>query len=183
MKVYIYARNIDLTEGLKEAVESKLSRLDKYFSESVEARATLSVTKHSQTVEVTIPFGAVLLRAEESSEDMYKSIDLVRDKLERQIRKYKTKIERRQGSDSVRFNPDAFAGLDLPKKKEDETESEPKIVRTKKISMKPMSEEEAVLQMELLGHNFFVFDDESSEMKVVYKRKDGNYGLIERENY
>lgn len=182
MKVYIYARNIDLTEGLKEAVESKLNRLDKYFNETVEARATLSVTKYSHTVEVTIPFGAVLLRAEESSGDMYKSIDLVRDKLERQIRKYKTKIERKHGSDSVRFNPDAFEDLNrnIQKEKEDE---EPRIVRTKKISMKPMSEEEAVLQMELLGHNFFVFDDVDSEMKVVYKRKDGNYGLIEREDF
>jgi putative sigma-54 modulation protein len=112
MKTYIYARNITLTDGLKEAVENKLSRLDKYFNQPVEARATLSVTKMDQTFEVTIPFGNVLLRAEESSDDMYKSIDLVQDKLERQIRKYKTKIERKAGNPSVRFNDTAFTQMD-----------------------------------------------------------------------
>lgn len=176
MKTYIYARNITLTDGLKEAVENKLNRLDKYFNQPVEARATLSVTKMDQTFEVTIPFGNVLLRAEESSDDMYKSIDLVQDKLERQIRKYKTKIERKAGDNSVRFNETAFVRTD-----EKEEEDAPKIVRTKKISMKPMSKEEAVLQMELLGHNFYVFEDEDGETSVVYKRKDGNYGLLERE--
>lgn len=176
MKTYIYARNITLTDGLKEAVENKLSRLDKYFNQPVEARATLSVTKMDQTFEVTIPFGNVLLRAEESSDDMYKSIDLVQDKLERQIRKYKTKIERKAGDTSVRFNETAFTRTD-----EKDDEDAPKIVRTKKISMKPMSKEEAVLQMELLGHNFYVFEDEDGETSVVYKRKDGNYGLLERE--
>lgn len=176
MKTYIYARNITLTDGLKEAVESKLGRLDKYFNQPVEARATLSVTKMDQTFEVTIPFGNVLLRAEESSDDMYKSIDLVQDKLERQIRKYKTKIERKAGEHSVRFNDTAFTKME-----EKEEEDGPKIVRTKKISMKPMSKEEAVLQMELLGHNFYVFEDEEGETSVVYKRKDGNYGLLERE--
>lgn len=176
MKTYIYARNITLTEGLKEAVESKLNRLDKYFNQPVEARATLSVTKMDQTFEVTIPFGNVLLRAEESSDDMYKSIDLVQDKLERQIRKYKTKIERKAGDVSVRFNDTAFT-----REEELENDESPKIVRTKKISMKPMSKEEAVLQMELLGHNFYVFEDTDGETSVVYKRKDGNYGLLERE--
>lgn len=176
MKTYIYARNINLTSGLKEAVETKLSKLDKYFNQPVEARATLSVTKLDQTFEVTIPFGNILLRAEESSDDMYKSIDLVQDKLERQIRKYKTKIERKHGDDSVRFNETAFAG-----RIEMDNEDAPKIVRTKKIPMKPMSKEEAVLQMELLGHNFYVFEDEEGETGVVYKRKDGNYGLLERE--
>jgi len=176
MKTYIYARNITLTDGLKEAVENKLSRLDKYFNQPVEARATLSVTKMDQTFEVTIPFGNVLLRAEESSDDMYKSIDLVQDKLERQIRKYKTKIERKAGNPSVRFNDTAFTQMD-----DLEGDDAPKIVRTKKISMKPMSKEEAVLQMELLGHNFYVFEDEEGETGVVYKRKDGNYGLLERE--
>ena len=177
MKTYIYARNITLTDGLKEAVETKLNRLDKYFSQPVEARATLSVTKMDQTFEVTIPFGNVLLRAEESSDDMYKSIDLVQDKLERQIRKYKTKIERKAGDQSVRFNDTAFT-----QSEELEGDDAPKIVRTKKISMKPMSKEEAVLQMELLGHNFYVFEDEEGETGVVYKRIDGNYGLLERDD-
>lgn len=180
MKIYIYARNMNLTEGLKEAVESKLSKLDKYFSQPVEARATLSVTKLDQTFEVTIPFGTILLRAEESSDDMYKSIDLVQDKLERQIRKYKTKIERRHNDESVRFNEQAFAGR---LEEEEDASRDPLIVRTKKIPMKPMSKEEAVLQMELLGHNFYVFEDENGETGVVYKRKDGNYGLLEKEEY
>ncbi|WP_312654545.1 ribosome hibernation-promoting factor, HPF/YfiA family [Proteiniclasticum sp.] len=175
MKTYIYARNITLTDGLKEAVENKLNRLDKYFNQPVEARATLSVTKMDQIFEVTIPFGSVLLRAEESSDDMYKSIDLVQDKLERQIRKYKTKIERKAGDSSVRFNDTAFV------RDEEADDDSPKIVRTKKISMKPMSKEEAVLQMELLGHSFYVFEDTDGETSVVYKRKDGNYGLLERE--
>jgi len=154
MKTYIYARNITLTDGLKEAVENKLNRLDKYFNQPVEARATLSVTKMDQTFEVTIPFGNVLLRAEE----------------------YKTKIERKAGDSSVRFNETAFV-----RDEEAEGDESPKIVRTKKISMKPMSKEEAVLQMELLGHNFYVFEDTDGETSVVYKRKDGNYGLLERE--
>jgi putative sigma-54 modulation protein len=180
MKTYIYARNINLTEGLKEAIENKLSRLDKYFTQSVEARATLSVTKLDQTFEVTIPFGNILIRAEESSDDMYKSIDLVQDKLERQIRKYKSKIERKAGDSSVRFEDSAFSkAQDALNEEEDDS---PKIVRTKKIPMKPMNKEEAVLQMELLGHNFFVFEDEEGEMGVVYKRKDGNYGLLEKED-
>ncbi len=180
MKTYIYARNINLTEGLKEAIENKLSRLDKYFTQPVEARATLSVTKLEQTFEVTIPFGSILIRAEESSDDMYKSIDLVQDKLERQIRKYKTKIERKAGDSSVRFEDKAF-GKAQESLEEDEDNS-PRIVRTKKIPMKPMNKEEAVLQMELLGHNFFVFEDEEGDMGVVYKRKDGNYGLLEKED-
>ncbi|NLB19842.1 MAG: ribosome-associated translation inhibitor RaiA [Clostridium sp.] len=180
MKTYIYARNINLTEGLKEAIENKLSRLDKYFTQSVEARATLSVTKLDQTFEVTIPFGNILIRAEESSDDMYKSIDLVQDKLERQIRKYKSKIERKAGDSSVRFEDSAFSkAQDALNEEEDDS---PKIVRTKKIPMKPMNKEEAVLQMELLGHNFFVFEDEEGEVGVVYKRKDGNYGLLEKED-
>ena len=179
MKTYIYARNINLTEGLKEAIEHKLSRLDKYFTQPVEARATLSVTKLDQTFEVTIPFGNILIRAEESSDDMYKSIDLVQDKLERQIKKYKSKIERKAGDSSVRFEDSAFSRAQ-DALNEDEDDS-PKIVRTKKIPMKPMNKEEAVLQMELLGHNFFVFEDEDGEMGVVYKRKDKTYGLIEPE--
>ncbi|MBP1919512.1 ribosome hibernation-promoting factor, HPF/YfiA family [Youngiibacter multivorans] len=175
MKVSIYAKNIELTQGLKEAVESKLGKLDKYFNQPVEARASLSVIKLNHTFEVTIPFGHVLLRAEESTDDMYKSIDMAQDILERQIRRYKTRIERRQSGESVRFNEAAFNA-----RYEDELK-EPRIVKTKKISIKPMDKEEAVLQMELLGHDFYVFEDENGDMGVVYKRKDGNYGLIEKE--
>ena len=176
MKVTVVAKNIDLTPSLKDAVEKKISKLSKYFEPSVSARATLSVQKNRQIIEVTIPFNGVILRGEESTDDMYKSIDLVEDKLERQIRKQKTKLSRRNSSGSLRY-PD-FNGLEFKEDIEDNS----KIVKTKAFYVKPMSADEAVLQMELLGHNFFVYEDaDTSKVNVIYKRKDGNYGLIEPE--
>ncbi|WP_055669413.1 ribosome hibernation-promoting factor, HPF/YfiA family [Desnuesiella massiliensis] len=175
MKITVMAKNIQLTNALKEAVERKLSKLDKYFNPNIEAHATLSVQKSRQIIEVTIPFNGVILRGEESNEDMYASIDLVVDKLEGQIRKQKTKLQRRQSGDSLRFQS-------IPMYEDDNEDEEPKIVKTKKFAIKPMSTEEAILQMELLGHNFFVYENaESEEVNVIYKRKDGNYGLIEPE--
>ena len=174
MKVRIVAKNIDLTQGLKDAVDKKLSKLDKYFNPNVNANVTLSVQKSRQIVEVTIPFNGILLRGEEATEDMYASIDLVLDKLERQIRKQKTKLQRRNGGDSLRFQfiPEFESAKD----------EEPQIVKTKRFTMKPMSTDEAILQMELLGHNFFVYENsEDGEVNVIYRRKDGNYGLIEPE--
>ena len=159
MKVTVVAKNIQLTPALKESVEKKISKLDRYFEPEVQARATLSVQKNRQIVEVTIPFNGVILRGEESTEDMYKSIDLVEDKLERQIR-YPS------------FNPKEVEEI--------LEEDENKIVKTKNFYVKPMSSEEAILQMELLGHNFFVYEDsDTNKFSVMYKRKDGNYGLIE----
>ena len=176
MKVTVIAKNIDLTPSLKEMVERKISKLERYFEPSVNARATLSVQKNRQIIEVTIPFNGVILRGEESTDDMYKSIDLVEDKLERQIRKQRTKLSRKNSSGSLRY-PD-FNGLDF--KEDDEEDS--KIVKTKSFNVKPMSADEAILQMELLGHNFFVYQDsDTSKVSVMYKRKDGNYGLIEPE--
>ncbi|HBC96281.1 MAG TPA: ribosome-associated translation inhibitor RaiA [Clostridium sp.] len=174
MKITVTGKNIVITDALKNAVVKKLSRLDKYFNPDVEAHATLSVQKNRQKIEVTIPFNGVILRGEVESGDMYASIDLVLDKLEKQIRKQKTKLLKRNNSESLRFQfiPDDKG----------EDEEEHKIVRTKKFAMKPMSSEEAVLEMELLGHNFFVYRDaENGEVNVVYKRRDGNYGLIEPE--
>jgi putative sigma-54 modulation protein len=137
--------------------------------------ATLSVTKNRHVIEVTIPFGGAFLRAEEATDDMYTSIDAVVDKMERQIRKQKTKLERRNYSDSLKYAV-------IPDINDEEREKEAKIVKTKRFAIKPMSAEEAVLQMELIGHNFFVFQDaDSSVVNVVYKRKDGDYGLIEPE--
>lgn len=174
MKVTVVAKNIQLTPALKESVEKKISKLDRYFEPNIQARATLSVQKNRQTVEVTIPFNGVILRGEESTEDMYKSIDLVEDKLERQIRKQKTKLLRRNSGGSLRYP--SFNPKDLDESFEDEK----KVVKTKSFNVKPMSSEEAILQMELLGHNFFVYQDaDTNKVSVMYKRKDGDYGLIE----
>ncbi|STA91436.1 SSU ribosomal protein S30P [Clostridium cochlearium] len=156
-------------------MEKKLEKLDKYFKPDIEAQVTLSVEKNRQIIEVTIPFNGVILRGEEANEDMYASIDLVIDKLERQIRKQKTKLQKRMHGDSLRFQ---F----IPDYEGDKSKEESKIVKTKRFAMKPMSSEEAVLQMELIGHNFFVFENgDTGEVNVIYKRKDGNYGLIEPE--
>ncbi|QGU94156.1 ribosome-associated translation inhibitor RaiA [Clostridium bovifaecis] len=177
MNITVSGKNIAITDGLREAVERKLSKLEKYFSPSVEVDATLSVQKNRQIVEVTIPFNGVILRAEEVNEDMYAAIDIVLEKLERQIKKQKTKLEKRKYGDALKFQ---FIPEYIPVDDEDDIES--KIVRTKKFAVKPMSEEEAVLQMELLGHNFFVYKSaDTNEVNVLYKRKDGQYGLIEPE--
>lgn len=177
MKVKVVAKNIEVTPALKEMVEKKISKLDKYFDPNIEAKATLSVQKNSQIVEVTIPFNGVVLRVEESTDDMYKSIDLVEEKLQRQIRKQKTKLSRKNSGGSLRF-PD-FIPTEVA---EPEEEPNYKVVRTKTFDVKPMSQEEAILQMELVGHNFFVYQDaKSNNVNVIYKRKDGNYGLIEPE--
>lgn len=175
MKITVSGKNIEVTNALRNAVEKKLLKLDKYFNPDVEAKATLSVQKNRKIIEVTIPFNGVILRGEEANEDMYASIDLVEEKLEGQIRKQKTKIERRTKGDSLKYQ---F----IPDVEPVEESDEPKVVKTKKFAIKPMSTEEAILQMELLGHSFFVYESaDDSEINVVYKRKDGNYGLIEPE--
>lgn len=171
MRVKFTGKNIEITEALKDVVSKKVSKLEKYFKQDVEAHSVLSVQKEIQKFELTIPFKGGILRAEEESDDMYKSVDLVLDKIERQIRKQKTKLQRKLQGESLVFS---FIEEDKTPKEES------KIVRTKKFAMKPMSSEEAILQMELLGHSFFVYmDGETSDVNVVYKRKDGNYGLIE----
>jgi len=171
MKVTVIGKNIDVTPALREIVERKILKLDRYFNPNVEARATLTVQKNSQIFEVTIPFNGVILRCEESTDDMYKSIDLVQAKLERQIRKQRTKLQRRN-NESLRFSNFDEVAL------EDDDQGE--IVKVKKFNIKPMSTEEAILQMELVEHNFFVFkDSDTDNVNVIYKRKDGNYGLLE----
>jgi putative sigma-54 modulation protein len=178
MKITVRGKNVEITDALRSAAEEKLSKLDRYFNPNVEAHVTFrveknrSVQKAKQVIEVTIPFNGVILRGEEATDDMYKSIDLVIDILERQIRKQRTKLEKRNyGNDSLRYQ-----SIPLP---EEEESDEIQIVKTKRFAVKYMSAEEAVLQMELLGHNFFVFrDSDTEQVNVVYKRKDGNYGLI-----
>lgn len=174
MKVLVIAKNTTATPALKEMMEKKLSKIKRYFNFDVEARVKFSVQKEKQRVEVTIPFNGIILRAEEETEDMYKSIDLVVNKLERRIRKQRTKLSKRS-HESLRFPTYEDVGT-----KGDVVETNGKLVKTKKFVVKPMSVEEAVLQMELLGHNFFVYEDaDANKVSVVYKRKDGDYGLLE----
>ncbi len=173
MKFNIIGRNIEVTEALKDSIEKKIGRLDRYFNDNSEAKVTLSVEKGRHIIDVTIPANGVIVRGEEAKSDMYTAIDLVVDKIERQIIKHKSKIEKRGDfTQSLRF-------AEIPS--EEETE-QAKVVKTKKFALKPMDVEEAVLQMDLLGHNFFVYrNGETDEVNVLYKRKDGNYGLIEPE--
>ncbi|MDF2676113.1 MAG: raiA [Bacillota bacterium] len=180
MKVNVFGKNMQLTDALRETTVKKVKRLDKFFQQDVESKVVLSIENHKalkvQKVEVTIPFNNKILRVEEESDDMYNSIDEAVEALERQIRKYKTKLEsKHQNNDSVRF--ENIEPLDI-----EEDEDEFKVVKTKKFAIKPMGIEEAILQMDLLKHNFFVFlNADSEEVNVVYKRNDRNYGLIEPE--
>ncbi|MBU5454362.1 ribosome hibernation-promoting factor, HPF/YfiA family [Caproiciproducens sp. MSJ-32] len=176
MKVSVIAKNTTATPALKEMMEKKLSKIKKYFNFDVEAKVKFSVQKDKQRVEVTIPFNGIILRAEEETEDMYKSIDLVVNKLERRIRKQRTKLSKRS-HESLRFPT-----YEDYNEKDDVVETNGKVVKTKKFVIKPMTIDEAVLQMELLGHNFFVYEDaDANKVSVVYKRNDGDYGLLEPE--
>lgn len=176
MLLNFVGKNIELTESLKNVAEKKFSKLDKYFSEEAEARVVFSTVREQQTVEVTIFLPKTIIRAEETTDDMYSSMDNAVDALARQIRKHKTKLKRRyQNNETIRF--DEIAEKEKEKEKE---ETENKIVKRKNFELSPMNEEEAILQMELLNHNFFVFLDADTEaISIVYKRKDGNYGKIE----
>ena len=175
MRIKITGRNIELTEGLKAAVEDKLNKLEKYFTPDTEVNVTLSVEKERQKVEVTIPMKGSYIRSEQVSSDMYVSIDLVEEVIERQLKKYRTKLVTKQQNAAAVFKQDF-----LDEKSEDDEEI--KIVRTKKFDIKPMYPEDACIQMELLGHSFFVFcNAETDQVNVVYKRKGDTYGLIEPE--
>ena len=176
MKFIIVGKNLEVTPGLKSAVEEKIGKLAKYFNEDTQVNVTLSVEKDSQKIEVTIPVKGRIIRSEQTSSDMYVSIDLVEEIIERQLKKYRTKIvDRHQADGSV----EAFAAQ--AQQPEEEVE-EIKIVRTKRFDIKPMYPEDACVQRELLGHNFYVFiNAETDQVNVVYKRKGDTYGLIEPE--
>lgn len=178
MRIKITGRNIELTEGLKAAVEDKLNKLEKYFTPDTEVNVTLSVEKERQKVEVTIPMKGSYIRSEQVSSDMYVSIDLVEEIIERQIRRYRKKlIDKKQAALS-------FSQNFIDEGEEDETsyDDEIQIVKTKRFAVKPVNPEEACLQMEMLGHNFYVFlNSDTDQVNVVYKRKNGTYGLIEPE--
>ena len=174
MKMIISGKNIDVTPGLRSAVEAKLGKLERYFTADTEIYVTLSVEKDRQKIEVTIPMKGNIIRSEQTSSDMYVSIDLVEEVIERQLRKYKEKIVAKQ-QDGGNFKKEFL-------EKESEPLDEVRIIRTKRFDMKPMYPEDACIQMELLGHNFFVFcNAENEEVNVVYKRKGNTNGLIEPE--
>ncbi len=174
MRYTISGKNIDITEGLRNAITEKLGKLERYFTPDTEVIVTLSVEKERQKIEVTIPVKGNIIRSEQVSNDMYVSIDLVEEVIERQLRKYKHKIIEKHKEGGI-FQPEFM-------EKEEEDPQEIKIIRTKHFGIKPMYPEDACVQMELLGHNFFVFcNAETEEVNVVYKRKGNTYGLIEPE--
>ncbi|MCI9533111.1 MAG: ribosome-associated translation inhibitor RaiA [Lachnospiraceae bacterium] len=174
MRIIISGKNIEITDGLRQAVEEKLSKLERYFTPETDIVVTLSVEKERQKIEVTIPVKGNIIRSEQVSNDMYVSIDLVEEVIERQLKKYKNKIIDKKQS-AVNFQKEFI-------EKEIDDEEDVEIIRTKRFGMKPMYPEDACVQMELLGHNFFVFQNaETEEVNVVYKRKGNTYGLIEPE--
>lgn len=175
MKYIILGKNIEVTDGLKAAVEDKIGKLEKYFTPETEVHVTLSVEKDRQKIEVTIPVKGSIIRSEQVSNDMYVSIDLVEEIIERQLKKYKRKLTEQQQAASF-FKQDYI-------EKDYMDDEEIKIIRTKKFDIKPMYPEDACIQMELLGHNFYVFcNAETDQVNVVYKRKGNTYGLIEPED-
>ena len=175
MNYMISGKNIDVTEGLKQAVYDKLGRLEKFFNEDTNAQVTFSVEKERQKIEVTIPMKGHIIRAEQVSDDMYVSIDMVVEIIERQVTRYKKRIVD-QEQDA------AFFQNQFLEEEDDSDVDDISIIRSKRFAVKPMYPEDACVQMELLGHNFYVFRNaETDEVNVVYKRKGNTYGLIEPE--
>ena len=174
MKFIYVGRDLEVSDGLKERAEKKLSKLERYFQDDVEALIRLSQQRGARnTAEITISVGGLLLRAEESSSDMYASIDGAVDKLNRQIRRHRTKLEKRLRSGA--FEPEV--AIEAPEEAENY-----RVVRTKTFSVKPMGVEDAIAQMDLLGHNFFLFQNSDTDtMCVLYRRNDGDYGLLQPE--
>lgn len=178
----IRGENIEVTPAIREYVEGKISKLERYFNNDMDATANVNLKIYNDKrtkVEVTIPMKRLTLRAEERNDDLYAGVDAILDKLERQIRKHKTKINRkfrdREGV-GLYFATAPAAETTAVEEAEDELQ----VVRTKQFSLKPMDDEEAILQMNLLGHDFYIFTDaETDETNIVYRRKDGKYGLIE----
>ena len=174
MKFNIHGKKLEVTESIKEYIENKIGRLDKYFDnpDNITATVSIKLSGKKQVVEVTINTHSFVIRGEEANNDLYASIDLVSDKIERQIRKNKTRMHKKINKDKIKdFN---LAYESEPEEKNDI------IVKRKIIETKPMDEEEAILQMELLGHDFFVFKNANTdEFNIIYKRKEGNYGIIE----
>lgn len=177
MEIIIHGDKVKVTKAMSDYIEEKLQRLDKYLenSENVRASVIVKVKNHEQRVEITIPLKSFILRSEETKDDFYAAVDKTIDKLERQVRKNKTRLMSKKVKPSYDFN---FDSIVLDKEEKEDT----KIVKRKTIEVKPMNEEEAILQMELLGHQFYMYkDSETNKPAVVYKRNDSNYGIIESE--
>jgi len=178
MKIVFKGKHIEVTDAIRNYMEKKLSKIERHFDHILEVIVTLSIEKNRQIVEVTLQANKALIRAEEETDDMYTSIDKVVDKLERQILKYKEKFYQKSHPNTDRKGQ-VNEGVSIGESKSTEVI---KIVKTKRFAIKPMSVEEAAMQMDLLGHNFFVFaNDNTNKVNVLYKRKDGNFGLIEPE--
>lgn len=179
MKIIISGKKLELTDGIRTAIEDKLGKLERYLNPETEVKVTVSAKKATQKIEVTIiPISGPIIRAEDGEENLYAAIDVVYDKLKKQIRRYKNKLQDKHKSkdESIRFQIDE--GIE----EEDDETLDIVIERRKKFDMKPMSPEEAVLQMELIEHEFYMFRNiDSDEISIVYKREDGGYGLIEHE--
>ena len=177
MEIIIHGDKLKITEAMNDYIEEKLAKLNKYLEngDRVRANVIVKVKNHEQRVEITIPMKSFILRSEETKDDFYAAVDKAVDKLERQIRKNKTRMMSKQVKVDYGFN---FSEIEL----DEDDEKENKILKRKKVEVKPMNEEEAIIQMELLGHQFYMYmDSETSKPAVVYKRNDGNYGIIESE--
>jgi putative sigma-54 modulation protein len=178
MKIIFKGKHIEVTDAMRNYIEKRLNKIERHFDHILEVIVTLSVEKNRQIVEATLQASRALIRAEEETDDMYASIDRVADKLERQIQKYKEKYFRKPHAGTKKKGL-TNKGVDA---EDSESDKIAKIVKTKRFAIKPMSVEEAAMQMDLLGHNFFVFaNDNTNKVNVLYKRKDGNFGLIEPE--
>ena len=177
MELIIHGDKLKITDSMHEYIEKKLGKLEKYLENNEEVRATVivKVKNHEQRVEITIPLKAFILRSEESQEDFYAAVDKTIDKLERQLKKNKSRIMSKKIKNAYDFSLPNF-------EVEEEEAPESKILKRKQVEVKPMNEEEAILQMELLGHQFYMYkDSDTLKYAVVYKRNDGNYGIIESE--
>lgn len=177
MEINIHGDKLKITKAMDEYIKEKLEKLDKYLenSDTVRANVIVKVKNHEQTVEITIPLKSFILRSEETQEDFYAAVDKTIDRLERQIRKNKTKLMSKKLKPSYDFN---LSTIEL----DEEEDEDKKVLKRKFVEVKPMNEEEAILQMELLGHQFYMYKDaDTDKYAVVYKRKDGNYGVIESE--
>ena len=177
MDIIIHGDKLKITSAMNDYIEEKLGKLNKYLenSDTVRANVIVKVKNHEQRVEITIPLKTFILRSEETKDDFYAAVDKAVDKLERQIRKNKTRMMSKQVKNDYSFD---FSQIES----DEEDEKENKILKRKKVEVKPMNEDEAILQMELLGHQFYMYmDSENNKPTVVYKRNDGNYGIIESE--
>lgn len=180
LRYNVRGENIEVTLPIREYAENKISKLERYFANIPDANVYINLKTYqkdgNKKVEVTVPLKGLTLRAEEVNADLYAAIDLVVDKLERQVRKHKTKVNRKHREHHT-DDYDLIASFEVS---DDENEEDIKFVRTKEVDLKPMDKEEAVLQMELLGHDFFIYTDaDTNQINIVYRRKDGRYALIE----